>query len=99
MKATPDPNGWHIEVYPRSAGDFGFASMSGIRRDAREAGYMQREMQEQIERHVDNLPSRGARTQVVYDSWSCGECGYSFSTKSLADECCDDGCDDEEVLR
>lgn len=31
-----NPNNWHIEVYPRSAGNFGYCSISSIKYNNRE---------------------------------------------------------------
>lgn len=44
-----------IEVEPRQAGDFGFASMSGIRYTERELETLAADMVADIQRHVANV--------------------------------------------
>lgn len=82
--AKQNPNDWHIEVYPRRAGDFGGISMSGIKYTEKEAENLQVDIQNEIRRHINGV----ANTSVVYDGWLCEECENEYSTKKEAEECC-----------
>lgn len=84
MNATPNPNDWHVKVFPRRAGDFGHLSLSSIQYTDSEAQRLQKDMAADIKRHIDNV----AGTRVEYDSYVC-ECGNSYDTESEANECCD----------
>jgi len=58
-----------VEVYAKSPGDFGFASMSGVFRTEDEELQMCEGIARDIRRHVDDLPSRGnSGVNVVYDT-------------------------------
>lgn len=85
MNIKPDPNNWHLEIFPRSAGDFGSCSISSIQYDEREARDAQRDMENAINRHVDRV----RHINVVYDGYLC-ECGNYFDNKQDAEECCKD---------
>ena len=85
MNAKPNYNDWHINVYPKSAGDFGFGSISSVEYTENEAKILQSDMQDSISRHTDEV----RHTSVEYDSWLCGECGNAQSTKEQANECCE----------
>lgn len=86
-----NPNEWHIEVYPRSAGDFGCASISSIRYDKGEAEQLQKEIENSIKRHIDRVRF----TNVVYDSFICLGCNAYGETKKECEENCE--CDIEDI--
>lgn len=82
-KVIGNPNNWHIEVYPKRAGDFGFASISSIKYDSKEAEDLAREIEQEIKRHVSGVSS----CQMIYESWICVECENEFDTKKEAENC------------
>ena len=82
-KPIGNPNNWHIEVYPKRAGDFGFASLSSIKYDTKEAEDLARDMQDEIKRHVDRV----AGCSMIYESWICPECENEFDTYKEAENC------------
>jgi hypothetical protein len=77
----PNPNGWHIVVVPRNAGDFGFVSMSGVKYTPKEAEDLQDEITNEIKRHIDNI----SHCSVEYTGFVCSECG-SFM-EELEEKC------------
>lgn len=79
-----------VEVYPRSPGDFGFASIGGMSRSEQEELRLCEEIAQQIRRHVDELPSRGNRgVDVVYETETvCSHCGYSWEEDENGPLCC-----------
>lgn len=84
MNIIGNPNDWVIEVEPKCAGDYGFASISSIRYTSDEAKDLQREMQSDIERHIDRV----RYTRVVYNSYICEDCNASGdSEKEVKAEC------------
>lgn len=83
---------FRVEVYARSPGDFGFGFISGFRRSETEWEQECKEIASQIERHVDGLPSRGAKTTVVWDAIDiCEHCGARWTEDSdtYNGGCCD----------
>ena len=70
---------WRVVVYPRNPGDFGFARISGQDQSEDEWRRDCESIANQIERHVDGLPSAGCKTAVEYDSKEiCTFCGYTW---------------------
>ncbi len=102
MKATKREN-FRIEVTPRSAGDFGFASVSGMQRSEAEAERLCEDIAEQIRRHVDELPSRHmSRQRGVYVMWDskpiCSHCGSAWTEEGPYNGgCCDKDCEEEDA--
>ncbi len=82
-KIIGNPNDWHIEVYPKRAGDFGFCSISSVKYDAREAEVLADDIEEQINRHVDRV----GHCRMIYDSYICLRCNTQYDTKKEAEEC------------
>jgi len=83
MNIKPDPNNWHIEVYPRRAGQFSGCSISGMKYSDSEADRLQKDIMEQIRWHVDDINS----SNVIYDGYVC-QCGNEYETKEEAENCC-----------
>lgn len=76
---------FRVEVEPRSVGDFGYFSVSGLTpRKEEEAISACEEIAEQIRRHVDGLPSRRDRgVSVEWDSQTvCEHCGAKWTEES-----------------
>ncbi len=78
-----NPNDWHIEVYPRRAGDFGYCSISSIKYSQKEAENLANDMISEIERHVDGVSG----TRMIYESYICMKCGNQFENEKEALEC------------
>lgn len=85
-KVIGNPNDWHIEVYPKRAGDFGFCSISSIKYDTVGAENLASDMEDNINRHVDGVSG----CSMVYDSWICVECNVNFDTRKEAENCTHD---------
>ena len=83
LKPIGDPNNWHIEVYPKRAGDFGFCSMSSVKYDKKEAEDLAKEIEENIDRHIDGVQG----CSMIYDGWTCPVCENYFDTKEEAKSC------------
>lgn len=81
MKAKPVYDSGYLIVYPRAAGDFGWASISSIEYD--DDRHLL-EMKRQIERHVDNVQ----QARIAYDTWQCSKCGAQYETYDEAERCC-----------
>lgn len=76
---------FRVEVVPRSVGDFGYVSVSGLApRKEEEAISACEEIAEQIRRHVDGLPSwRDRGVSVEWDSKPvCEHCGSAWTEDS-----------------
>ncbi len=84
MNAKGDPNNWHIEVYPRNAGNFGICSISGIYYDDNQCEILSRDIMDEIKRHVNDVQG----TYLVFDSFLCTKCGNHFNTSKEAEDCC-----------
>lgn len=100
---------FRVEVRPRSPGDFGFASISGIEQSEREWERDCEAIAEQIRRHVDGLSSswRGSDRGVTVE-WDnepvCSHCGSTWTEDHDRHNggCCDEDCkihDAEEANR
>ena len=81
MKAKPVYDSGYLIVYPRAAGDFGWASMPRI--EYKDDSHL-REMKDAIERHVDNVH----RVYIDYETWQCSVCGCQYDTQREAEHCC-----------
>jgi len=85
---------FRVEVTPRSPGDFGYASISGLQRTEEEALRTCEDIADQIRRHVDDLPSRGDRgvTVIWDDAGVCEHCGamWTEDSKTYNGGCCED---------
>lgn len=72
---------FRVEVYPRAAGDLGFAYTTLFKRSEEETERLCRQIAEQIRRHVDGLPS--SHPHGVYVVWDdapvCEFCGSSWT--------------------
>lgn len=84
MTTKPNYNNWHIEVTPKTAGDFGGISISSIEYDKKEAESLQQEIEVNILRHIDRV----SHTRVVYESYICSGCDTDYETEKEADDCC-----------
>lgn len=74
---------FRVEVYPRSPGDFSFGSISGTSETEEESTSRCESIAAKIERHVDGLPYRGAKTCIIWDTeYVCEHCGYRWSEDS-----------------
>jgi hypothetical protein len=82
-KVIGNPNNWHIEVYPRSAGNFGYYSISSIKYNTKEAENLASDMQDEIKRHTNDVSG----TRMVYDSFICLKCENEFDTEKEAINC------------
>lgn len=82
-KPIGNPNDWYIEVRPKRAGDFGFASISSIEYTEKEANDLAEEMMSDIKRHIDSVQG----CSLVFNSWLCPICGCSFDEYSDAKGC------------
>lgn len=72
---------FRVEVYPKSPGDFGFASIGGYTQSSKEWERDCDMIAEQIEQEISGLPSRGLKTAVVWDSEDvCSFCGRAWET-------------------
>jgi len=83
MNAKNNENAWHIEVCPRSAGNYGGFSISGIEYSESEAVNLQNDIMHEIKRHVNDI----SQCNVVYDGFIC-ECGNEYETFIEAENCC-----------
>lgn len=84
MDAKPYYNSFYLQIYPRGAGDYGFASISGIEYDQEQAESLFEEMKDQIKRHVDSVRS----VHMEFDTYLCGKCESDFDTRAEAEQCC-----------
>lgn len=84
--AKPNYDAMYLKVFPKRAGNFGYASISGIHyEDDRHIT----DMQEQIERHIDNIQS----IEIDFDEywgkkWVCRKCESDYETEKEAEICC-----------
>lgn len=87
---------FRVVVYPRSPGDFGIASVSGITRSEKEWARACEDIADQVRRHVNDLPSGGDRgVSVISDVEPvCEFCGYDWTEVSND---YNGGCCDEDV--
>ena len=86
-----------VEVEPRQNGDFGFAIMRSLPETEEQMIGRCEAIAEQIRRHVDDLPSRGARgVSVIWDTEAyCEYCGSPWTEGR--DSPHNGGCCDEDV--
>lgn len=82
-KPIGNPNNWHIEVYPKRAGNYGSVSISSVKYDTKEAEDLARDMQYEIKRHINGV----AGCSMIYESWICQECQNEFNTYEEAENC------------
>ena len=84
---------YRVEVYPRNPLHCSIGTILGIQKTEHEAETQCRDIAEQIERHVDNLPSRGPKTCVLWDTWYvCSFCGADWTEGAESPHnggCCD----------
>lgn len=93
-KTTRD--NFRVEVYPRKPGDYGSVSLPNrwFPETEQETEGRCKAIAEQIERHVDDLPTRGGKTVVAWDSeHTCEFCGTDWTGK---DKDYNGGCCDED---
>ena len=71
----------HVEVCPRSLGDYGFIRTRGRERTEKEAIADCEEIARDIRRHVDGLPSYGNQgVCVIWDKEEvCEHCGWAWT--------------------
>jgi hypothetical protein len=81
MKAKPYYNSGFLSVYPRSAGNYGFCSISGI--EYEDDSHLE-EMKEQIERHVDRVQN----VYIEYEQYQCSKCEDIWNSEKEAEDCC-----------
>lgn len=84
MPKVIQKNDIRVVVQPRSPGDFGSVSISGIKRSESETIEMCEFIAADIRRHVDGLQSRGNRgVEVTWDDVPvCGHCGSDWTGES-----------------
>ena len=72
---------FRVVVRPRSPGDFGIASIGGIKRSEEETISLCEEIARDILRHCDNLPTRGNRgVDIEWDDEKvCEHCGDKWT--------------------
>ncbi len=95
MSRTTVRSDFHVQVFPRDAGDFGVAHLSGQHHTEEAEESLCREIAQDVERHVDNLPSIGAKTRVVWESRDeCEYCGSIWTEGDLPHNggCCHEDC-------
>ena len=83
MEAKPNYDSGYLRVEPKSAGDFGYVSISSIRY---ENDTHLSDMVDEIKRHIDRVSS----ATISYDCYVCGKCGNGYDTKNEAENCCKD---------
>ena len=85
---------FRVEVQPRSPGDFGCGSLSGMTQTEKEWEQDCEAIADQIRRHVDGLSSgHGRGVSVAWDSeFVCGYCGgpWTEDGETYNGYCCDD---------
>jgi len=91
MKAKANYDSGYLKVRSRTAGDFGFISVSSEYEDDSHL----KELKNEIENHLRGYLGTSGGVSIEYDLWECGKCGCTYETRQEAEQCCLKGKENE----